>query len=90
MSVFFGKTKEFFCGAISDQLVLLFEQQSVLADVGVWILINVEDIGQLVISELALKERDELVCLALVAVERRGAEVELEKRVFFLGAGVLH
>ena len=56
-----------------------------LTDVWVWVLVDVENVGKLMVSKLALKKRDELMGLALVTVEGRAAEVEFEKMILFLG-----
>ena len=54
------------------------------ADCWTRIVFLIKDIRELVVSELALEKRNELVCLPFVSVERSGFEVELEQRVGFL------
>ena len=61
-----------------------------LTDVRVWVLLDVEYVGELMVAELALKKGDELMGLALIAVEGGAAKVEFEKRILFLGSRVLH
>ncbi len=40
-----------------------------LADMRVWVLLNVENVGELMVAEMALKEGDKLMGLARVSTE---------------------
>ena len=65
-------------------IVVFFEEESVFADDWVWVVFLVEDVGELVVSKLALEKWNELMSLSFVTVKRGGGEVKFEQGIGFL------
>ena len=56
--------------------MLAFQSKQILVRLWCWIVLDIQDVGQLCRPHLRLKERDELMCLTRIAVEWFCCEVK--------------